>query len=234
MSNTFFTSDTHYGHSNIAGKKTSQWKDGYRNYNSIEEMNQDLVKNINKLVGPDDILYHLGDWSFGGKENIWNFRKQIACRNIHLILGNHDHHIESNRELSNVSWWEDPTINRDILIDESPDIMSFKLDVKAQELFSSVSHYKEVSINGQVYVLSHYPFAVWHGNGKNWRHLHGHSHGSFNSIGLSMDVGVDVALSRFKDPRPFSIQEIENYMKFKTPELLDHHSSETNTGKRPK
>ncbi len=45
------------------------------------------------MVKPNDIIYHLGDWSFGGHENIKIFRNRIKCKNIHLILGNHDHHI---------------------------------------------------------------------------------------------------------------------------------------------
>src|SRR5688500_13363848 len=101
MSSIYFTSDTHYGHKNIASEKGSQWKSGWRMYNSVDEMNQELVKSINTVVKADDILYHLGDWSFGGIENIWKFRKQVNCQNIHLILGNHDHHIESNKILPN-------------------------------------------------------------------------------------------------------------------------------------
>ena len=61
-------------------------------------MNAHIVGNINELVGQDDILFHLGDWSFGGFEQIQKFRDQIVCKNIHLILGNHDHHIGNNKE----------------------------------------------------------------------------------------------------------------------------------------
>lgn len=61
-------------------------------------MNTTIVNNINKNVMQDDILICLGDWSFGGFESIKEFRDRIVCKNIHLILGNHDHHIENNRE----------------------------------------------------------------------------------------------------------------------------------------
>lgn len=230
MNNIFFTSDTHYAHANIASRNTSKWKAGYRKYHSLEEMNQELVKAINRAVGPDDTLYHLGDWSFGGIENIWNFRKQINCKDIHLILGNHDHHIEQYKILPNCHY----NYLGDLIEGGNPNPTIESQFAEAADLFSTVSHYKEVNINGQVYVLSHYPFAVWHGNGKGWRHLHGHSHGSFNSIGLSIDVGVDEALRRFGEPRPFHVDEIEEYMRSKSITLLDHHSSETNTGKRPR
>lgn len=100
----FITSDTHYGHKNICRGVTA-WRlpdgsipeDQTRDFNTIEEMNEKIISNINSVVGEDDVLVHLGDWSFGGFENIQKFRDRIVCKEIHLILGNHDHHIENNR-----------------------------------------------------------------------------------------------------------------------------------------
>ena len=101
----FVTSDTHYGHKNICRGVTA-WRlpDGSipesqtRNFETMDEMNDAIINNINSVVGQDDVLIHLGDWSFGGFENIKKFRDRIVCKEIHLILGNHDHHIENNRE----------------------------------------------------------------------------------------------------------------------------------------
>jgi calcineurin-like phosphoesterase family protein len=65
-------------------------------------MNDTLVKNINSVVHENDLLYHLGDWSFGGHDQIDEFRLRINCKNIILILGNHDQHIRrtnSNKRL---------------------------------------------------------------------------------------------------------------------------------------
>ena len=36
--NIWFTSDTHFGHTNIAGPSISVWKDGYRNFNSVQDV----------------------------------------------------------------------------------------------------------------------------------------------------------------------------------------------------
>ena len=71
----WFTSDTHYNHSNICSS-TTQWIDPItcREFKSLEKMNAILVDNINKKVGQDDILFHLGDWSFGGFEYIELFK----------------------------------------------------------------------------------------------------------------------------------------------------------------
>jgi calcineurin-like phosphoesterase family protein len=99
------TSDTHYNHANIC-RGTTSWRkpDGSipiketRDFKNLDLMNDTIVNNINSIVKEDDILIHLGDWSFGGFESIQKFRDRVICKNIHLILGNHDHHIENNKE----------------------------------------------------------------------------------------------------------------------------------------
>lgn len=103
--NVFITSDTHYSHKNICRGVTS-WRlpngeipvGQTRDFPTIEKMNTAIVNNINEVVGQDDILIHLGDWSFGGFEQIKEFWDRLVCKNIHLILGNHDHHIDRNRD----------------------------------------------------------------------------------------------------------------------------------------
>lgn len=102
----WFTADSHFNHSNICYGSTN-WKNpdgtkqtkGVRMFNTLHEMNTAITTNINSTVGEDDVLIHLGDWSFGGKENVTTFRNHLICKNIHLILGNHDHHIEREVEL---------------------------------------------------------------------------------------------------------------------------------------
>lgn len=98
-------SDPHYNHKNIC-RGTTNWRtmDGEipveqtRDFTTLEKMNESILNGINENVGQDDILICLGDWSFGGFESIEEFRNRIICRNIHLVLGNHDHHIERNRD----------------------------------------------------------------------------------------------------------------------------------------
>jgi len=69
-----------------------------RDYRTLDHMNDDIVNAINNVVNQDDILIHLGDWSFGGIENVEIFRNRILCNNIYLVLGNHDHHIQRNKD----------------------------------------------------------------------------------------------------------------------------------------
>jgi calcineurin-like phosphoesterase family protein len=164
----WFTSDTHYNHSNIVSA-TTQWTDPVtcREFKSLEHMNTTLVNNINEVVGQDDILFHLGDWSFGGFEFIQLFRDQIVCRNVHIITGNHDHHIERNRD-------------------------------NIQSIFSSVNKYLNLDVSWdagkQRFALMHFPIASWDNMARGAIHLHGHIHFEANKrigVGKMMDVGVD-------------------------------------------
>ena len=100
MSEIFFTSDSHYAHKNIV-RGVSNWssKSGCRDFDSLEEHNNAIVDGINSTVGERDILYHLGDWSFGGVDKVSEFSNQIKCREIHLIYGNHDGNIRRDRKL---------------------------------------------------------------------------------------------------------------------------------------
>lgn len=103
--NVWVTSDTHYHHKNIC-RGVTNWRTtvgeipmkNTRDFPNLESMDSTIVNNINEVVGQDDVLIHLGDWSFGGFEKIQEFLNRLVCKNIHLILGNHDHHIENNRQ----------------------------------------------------------------------------------------------------------------------------------------
>jgi calcineurin-like phosphoesterase family protein len=99
------TSDTHYSHTNIC-RGVTNWRlpngdvpeKQTRPFETLDKMNTSIVNNINEVVGQDDVLIHFGDWSFGGFESIKELRNRIWCKEIHLIYGNHDHHIVNNRE----------------------------------------------------------------------------------------------------------------------------------------
>jgi calcineurin-like phosphoesterase family protein len=90
---TFICSDLHINHTNIAGKAVSKWRNGYRHYNSVDEMNRTILKNINDKVGQKDKMFFLGDFCFGDHTLTAKWREQIICENIIFIKGNHDKHI---------------------------------------------------------------------------------------------------------------------------------------------
>jgi calcineurin-like phosphoesterase family protein len=127
-------------------------------------MNNRIVAGINNVIRYNDILFHLGDWSFGGFDSITEFRNRIDCKNIHLILGNHDHHIERNKE-------------------DIRDIFS------SVHQYLELNVNKEYN-----FVLMHYPIMSWNNMNDSTIHLHGHVHLPPNrriGKGKMMDVGVD-------------------------------------------
>ena len=101
----FVSSDFHFSHKNIC-RGVSNWRDENglvpenrtRPFKDLDEMNNTIINNINSCVGSDDALIFLGDWSFNGFDNIKKFRERINCKEIYFILGNHDHHIEKNKD----------------------------------------------------------------------------------------------------------------------------------------
>jgi len=95
----WFSSDFHFGHTNIAGAKVSKWKEGFRNFESVHEMNKTLTQTINKYVKEEDTLYFLGDFCFGGHKNTPTYRHSLICQDIKLCRGNHDKHIDKYKEL---------------------------------------------------------------------------------------------------------------------------------------
>lgn len=97
LKNLWVTGCVHMGHKNIC-KGVSSWEGegslGCRDFETLEQMNQTLVDNINKYVKESDVLIQLGDWSFGGIENISKFRNQLNVKTIHAVEGNHDFHLD--------------------------------------------------------------------------------------------------------------------------------------------
>jgi len=79
---TWIISDTHFSHANIIKYCNRPFKD-------IEEMDDAIVENWNSLVSDEDTVWHLGDFSFNGKENVEKFRKLLKGK-IKIVLGNHD------------------------------------------------------------------------------------------------------------------------------------------------
>ena len=57
----FVTSDQHFGHARISELAE-------RPFATVEEMNAELVRRWNEVVGPDDSVLHLGDLALGAIE----------------------------------------------------------------------------------------------------------------------------------------------------------------------
>lgn len=75
-----------------------------RGFNTVEDMNETLIKNINDTVGEQDQLYILGDLVLGGNVDP-SIIKRINCQHIYMIIGNHDtdNRLEYYKTLSNIT-----------------------------------------------------------------------------------------------------------------------------------
>lgn len=195
----WFTSDTHYGHSNIV-KGTSKWSGAQtcRDFPSLEAHDRELVDQINKYVKKSDTLIHLGDWSFGGKQNIGKFLDQLNVFEIKLVYGNHDHHIRKDRSL-------------EFRFRFTGEILT----ARENGYTFFCSHYKH-----HVWDKSHHGAIHLYG--------HSHGSCEHIPLGKSMDVGVDNAFKLLGEYRPFSINEIIDVMKDREIYFPDHHNKNTN------
>ena len=80
--NVYFISDYHFNHANII-------KYCNRPFDDVKEMNKTLIRNHNKVVKKNDMVFILGDFCLGNRDVIKYFANKLHGRKI-LILGNHD------------------------------------------------------------------------------------------------------------------------------------------------
>ena len=78
----FFTSDTHFGHKNIIRYCN-------RPFNNVEEMDEYMIRVWNEEVNHDDIIFHLGDFSFYNTSKSKEIYDRLNGHKI-IIRGNHD------------------------------------------------------------------------------------------------------------------------------------------------
>lgn len=78
----YIISDTHFNHKNIIKYEN-------RPFNSIEEMNDAMIKRWNAVVNDDDIVIHLGDVGLGQESSLKWIIPSLKGHKI-LVRGNHD------------------------------------------------------------------------------------------------------------------------------------------------
>lgn len=89
----FFTADEHYGHKNII-------KYCDRPFNNVDEMNEELIRRHNEVVGPDDTVFHIGDFALA-KDAEKYIRRLTGTH--YFIRGSHDY------------WMTEPDIGHEIM-----------------------------------------------------------------------------------------------------------------------
>jgi len=86
----FFTADEHYNHTNII-------KYCNRPFDNIEEMDSELIKRHNEVVGKNDIIVHAGDfcWLNNSREVHEKYISKLKGNNI-ILKGSHDNWMKNN------------------------------------------------------------------------------------------------------------------------------------------
>jgi calcineurin-like phosphoesterase family protein len=74
------TADMHLQHENVL-----QFEN--RPFASIEEHDDVLLDNLNRMAGPKDSIIMCGDFAWRGEESLI---ARIRCKNVFFIVGNHD------------------------------------------------------------------------------------------------------------------------------------------------
>lgn len=189
----WLTSDTHFGHDNI--RRYSN-----RPFSSVAEMNEYLILNWNKVVQPDDEVYHLGDVFLCNMEMAKAIIKRLNGKK-YLVRGNHERTAENLR--SEFVWIKE----------------YFRLKVPDS---SAPGGRHEI-------VMLHYAMRVWDKSHYGAFHAYGHSHGTLaeDPASRSMDVGVDSVSQRLgggpESYRPISYFEFRDWMLAKRWVPIDHH-----------
>lgn len=92
----YITSDTHFGHN-----KPFLYEP--RSFKNIWEHDKQIIENWNKIIQPEDEIFHLGDVMLGDNNYGLSCIKQLNGK-IHIIRGNHDNdaRIELYKQCHNV------------------------------------------------------------------------------------------------------------------------------------
>jgi calcineurin-like phosphoesterase family protein len=164
----FFTSDTHFNHARVIELCARPFRD-------VQHMDEEMILRWNRVVGENDIVFHLGDFAFGlgDVERVRGIFFRLNGRK-RLIIGNHDVDKKGNlhRTLADLPW-------------DAPPVAAC-----------------ETSDEGKRVYLCHYAARTWPAAHHGAYHFYGHSHGALPGIGLSRDIGVDMPDVGFA-PRTF-------------------------------
>lgn len=186
----YFTSDLHFCHD-----KDFVWQ--VRGFESIDEMNAEIIRKWNEVITADDYIYVLGDLTLGNIEEGLKLIAQLNG-NLHIIRGNHDtdKKVEKYLELPNV-----------VTID-------FATIYKYKKAIFWLSHYPTITANYD----DDKPWA------KHLVCLFGHTHQEqpfYNDNPYMFNVGMDA-----HNCTPISIEKIIETIRNKKQELNNEKTKE--------
>ena len=156
MNQVFFTADLHFGHENVI-----QFDN--RPFESVEEMDTELMRRWNNKVEKNDLVYVLGDMIWKTKNDEAEAIIKSLNGQIILIKGNHDRFLsnaKAKKALAGLKDYDDITV-------------------------------KLTDGTDRRCILSHYFMPFYNGHHYQAIHLHGHSH-STEEAKIEFEIAKDL------------------------------------------
>lgn len=172
LNNIFVTADQHLGHENII-------KFCDRPFATVEEMDRVLIDNWNKVVGKDDTIYNLADFTLG---NFAVARRYFAQLNGKIqVLANHWHHDKRwlPKKYFGPIMLEYPMATDIAHVNILPPMVVLEIEGMGNEG------------RALAVTLCHYPLAGWDRKHYGAWHLYGHTHKPDTSGEFRLNIGVD-------------------------------------------
>ena len=151
----FFTSDTHFG-----AERTFELS--RRPFKNIKQMDRYIIKNWNKTIKNNDVVYHLGD--FGNKQII----KKLNG-NVILIFGNYE-----EKEIRN---------------NFNNNFQKYKDYLKKLGFYDVIRHDLTITIQNKQYYLTHKPIDCKKDMFNLFGHIHGKQ--SLKRFGIDVGVDAN-------------------------------------------
>ena len=226
----FLTSDHHFRHVKLLENRSAlNKKINGVGFNTIEEHDETLINNWNRIVRPEDNVLFLGDFVLGAGD-----KSKEVCIELFNKLNGHITMLFGNHNSGVKKIYKDCLMNMDIDPDKHelyPVTWENKVTFVGNSMLAHIKTpevAKSVKQNHFVF-CAHFAHRIFIDSHKFTTHACGHSHGSDKEsnpdwIGCKrLDVGVE----NFNfTPLPF-----DSYlaiMEKKNIEILDHHNERTN------
>jgi calcineurin-like phosphoesterase family protein len=198
---TWITSDLHVGHVKIIEYCDRPFKD-------VPEMNEALVTTWNETVGPNDMVYVLGDAAMGKLDDSLPILGQMQGRKI-LIPGNHDRLHPMYKAKKDYLTWE----------------RRYRMEA-AFETIWPVETWHHLVDGGDRVKWCHFPymgdshdedrFDDWRPKDTGEWLIHGHVHDTWRQNGRMINVGIDAWGGRI-----LSIEEVADMVDRAVPQRLE-------------
>jgi len=215
----YWTSDSHLNHN--PKWKVPLWET--RGFKSSEEHTNTIIDKINERVRPNDILIHAGDFCLNTSESQFEeLLSRINCQNIHYIWGNHNSRIKDAYERTVKEFFQ--KMDDDFTATQpKPDVEVYPIRYRN---IVFIGNYAEIVVDGQYFIVAHYPIHVFNYMKYGAKMICGHSHYGLpfsqatNLNSKILDIGWDGY------GKVLSTQEILDIMDTKKIfESGDHHTN---------